>query len=184
MNQMDKAKQIILCDLDGTLANIEHRKFLIEKRTCVANPEHAFNISSTVCDQCGESLAAIPDWPAFFKACADDTPLQTTINAINALYIGMRVSGVHAEIWIASGRSGEVLEETVEWLKEHIGQVDHLLMRKEGDYTPDDELKKSWLDKGIIPKERIFCVFEDRDRVVQMWRNEGLTCYQVAPGDF
>jgi hypothetical protein len=183
MNQMDKAKQIILCDLDGTLANIEHRMHYIKNvRDCEYCSVMGVAIGCKHCD--GTGKIGKNDWPAFFKACADDTPLQTTINAINALYIGMRVSGVHAEIWIASGRSGEVLEETIEWLKKHIGQVDHLLMRKEGDYTPDDELKKSWLDKGIIPKERVFCVFEDRDRVVQMWRNEGLTCYQVAPGDF
>ena len=26
--------------------------------------------------------------------------------------------------------------------------------------------------------------FDDRDRVVAMWREEGVPCFQVAPGDF
>jgi hypothetical protein len=28
------------------------------------------------------------------------------------------------------------------------------------------------------------CVYEDRQSVVEMWRNAGLPCFQVAPGDF
>jgi len=27
-------------------------------------------------------------------------------------------------------------------------------------------------------------VFDDRDKVVKMWRNQGLRCCQVAEGDF
>ena len=30
----------------------------------------------------------------------------------------------------------------------------------------------------------IWFVLEDRQCVVDMWRGEGLTCLQVAPGDF
>ena len=51
---------------------------------------------------------------------------------------------------------------------------------------PDDKLKKGWLD-DIFPgkdKDRILCVFDDRDKVVKMWRDSGLTCMQVAPGNF
>lgn len=35
-------------------------------------------------------------------------------------------------------------------------------------------------DKGLDPK----LVFDDRTRVVDMWRQEGLRAVQVAPGDF
>lgn len=37
---------------------------------------------------------------------------------------------------------------------------------------------------GTLPRERIAMVFDDRDKVVAMWRRQGLTCLQVAPGDF
>jgi hypothetical protein len=30
----------------------------------------------------------------------------------------------------------------------------------------------------------VFCVVDDRQKVVDMWRENGLTCFQVAPGDF
>jgi hypothetical protein len=30
----------------------------------------------------------------------------------------------------------------------------------------------------------VLCVFDDRDKVVKMWRENGINCFQVAPGDF
>jgi hypothetical protein len=59
-----------------------------------------------------------------------------------------------------------------------------LVMRKDGDYTPAEVLKRSWLQDGTIDKSRVACVFDDRDKVVGMWREEGLACFQVAPGGF
>ena len=51
-------------------------------------------------------------------------------------------------------------------------------------YTPDEVLKKRMLDKHIADKNDVLCVYDDRQKVVDMWRNEGLLCCQVAPGDF
>lgn len=31
---------------------------------------------------------------------------------------------------------------------------------------------------------RLVMTFDDRDRVVAMWRRNGVVCAQVAPGDF
>ena len=53
-------------------------------------------------------------------------------------------------------------------------------------YMPDDKLKQHWLD-DLFPgdkKKNIVCVFDDRNKVVDMWRKNDLTCMQVAPGDF
>ena len=33
-------------------------------------------------------------------------------------------------------------------------------------------------------KDNVECVFDDRQKVVDMWREIGLTCMQVAPGNF
>jgi hypothetical protein len=49
---------------------------------------------------------------------------------------------------------------------------------------PDDQLKKRWLDQLFPKKEEILCVFDDRDKVVRMWRDNGLTCLQVGEGNF
>jgi len=46
-------------------------------------------------------------------------------------------------------------------------------------------LQAEWLSRAEpYERARIAGVFEDRDRVVAMWRANGLTCYQVAAGDF
>jgi len=35
-----------------------------------------------------------------------------------------------------------------------------------------------------IDRKKILFVVEDRSRVVEMWRGEGLVCLQCAPGEF
>jgi len=109
----------------------------------------------------------------------DDQPIPPVIQTF-------RVLTQYAECWIWTGRSDEVRDETVAWLNRHLGAWwDVLRMRAHGDHTPDTELKRAWL--RALPsalRERIAGIFEDRTRVVQMWRDEGMTCFQVAPGDF
>ena len=49
---------------------------------------------------------------------------------------------------------------------------------------PDDDLKQNWLDSLFSNKDDIFAVFDDRQKVVDMWRNNGLNVFQVADGNF
>jgi hypothetical protein len=55
-------------------------------------------------------------------------------------------------------------------------------MRPAGDFTKDEILKESWIKEYDLSE--ILCVFDDRSCVVEMWRRQGLTCFQVAPGEF
>jgi phosphoglycolate phosphatase-like HAD superfamily hydrolase len=149
---MTAEKDIVIFDLDGTLALIEHRVHHIT----------------------GEKK----DWTAFYAACPNDLPNAPIIAITRALAL----QGY--ELWVVSGRSDEVAEQTMTWLKLHVGDFHKLIMRKAGDHQPDDKLKRSWIEDGTIPQERVLVVFEDRASVVKMWRELGLTCLQVAPGDF
>lgn len=118
------------------------------------------------------------DWVAFYRACLDDQPNAPVIRILMAL---VRSS----EVWIFSGRSDEVRTQTERWLDSHRISYDWLNMRREGDYTPDDELKRSWYRQMLIEdQKRLVAVFDDRDKVVKMWRDEGVPCFQVAPGGF
>ena len=111
-----------------------------------------------------------PDWASFYAACGDDTPIAS----VCAVYMAMLQAGHRVEVW--SGRSDEVREVTEKWFRDNDLLVpDRLIMRSEGDYTPDDKLKKSWMRPGHIPD----LVFDDRQRVVDMWRAEGIKCAQV-----
>ena len=50
-------------------------------------------------------------------------------------------------------------------------------------FMKDSDLKQLWLDT-LIDKDDVFAVFDDRNQVVDMWRKNGLTTFQVADGDF
>ena len=86
------------------------------------------------------------------------------------------------KIIILSGRSNRVEQKTIKWLKANNVKYHMILMREKNDFKPDEILKNEWLD--TLEKDKILCVFDDRDKVVNMWRNNGLTCFQVAEGDF
>ena len=49
---------------------------------------------------------------------------------------------------------------------------------------PDDELKQHWLD-SLFPGEKkndILCVFDDRDKVVKMWRITDFSVFKLQMG--
>lgn len=59
-----------------------------------------------------------------------------------------------------------------------------LFMRNTGDNTPDETLKRNWLIGYPLIMERVLFIIDDRQKIVDMWRREGFTCFQVAPGNF
>ncbi len=57
-----------------------------------------------------------------------------------------------------------------------------LRLRKSGDRRIDVIVKREML--AGIDETKVLFVVEDRNRVVEMWREEGLVCLQCAPGEF
>lgn len=175
---------LYIFDLDGTLALIEHRRHLVEFRDC--SQCHGCGEAPGVpsCDACGGTGRIKPSWPAFFAACVNDEPNWPVISTMMTLIR----AGADVRIW--SGRSSAVMNETIEWLQRYVSDdVDldelQLVMRMEGDFTPDEELKAGWLAAMTeYDRRRLVAVFDDRDKVVEMWRSRGVACFQVAPGAF
>lgn len=90
-------------------------------------------------------------------------------------------------IVLISGREEKYRSITEYWLHTHnILTVDHpLYMRPTGDTRSDDIVKKEIYLTQIVPKYGdATIVLDDRNKVVKMWRELGLTCLQVADGDF
>ena len=147
--------KIVIFDLDGTLALIDDRRDLATKDN-------------------GKF-----DWDVFFNPdnINLDLPNQPVINMANMLHKqGFR-------IFILSGRSDVTHQATVNWLNDNGVWWDHLVMRPQNHlYLPDNDLKQGWLD--TIGKDNVAMVFDDRNQVVDMWRANGLTCFQVADGNF
>lgn len=156
-------KNTVIFDLDGTLALIDHRRHFVEAPT--------LDISGDLARPGWK-----PNWDAFYEACDQDLPNEPVIMMLGLLALnGYR-------ILILSGRSESVRKKTEDWLHKHRINYDKLYMRKIGSYIPDEQLKKIWLDE--IGKDKVFFCVDDRDKVVAFWRREGLTCFQVAEGNF
>lgn len=118
-------------------------------------------------------------WDEFHAGCVDDEPNWPVIR------ISQMLRRAGSRIVIFSGRSGVVEGVTRDWLFSHDILYSQLVMRRPGDYTPDDVLKRSWYEAMTQEdKDRLVAVFDDRDRIVKMWRSLGIVCLQVAPGDF
>lgn len=135
-------EEAVICDLDGTLADIGSRD--------PYNPT---------------------------------TVLDDRLNTHIAELIGIIMSSGIQIIFI-TGRFEKLRGQTIEWLEKH-GMKDYLLyMRKDNDFRKDIIYKKEIYKRLVAGKYRVICVLEDRDQTVAMWRREGLTCLQVAYGNF
>ena len=115
------------------------------------------------------------DWGRFHAAAERDMPKHWIVRT----YIALQATGHEVEIW--TGRDEKYRAATLDWLAKCGIHSPTLKMRPTGDRTPDDEMKSAWMDESA---RHVGTVFEDRQRVVDMWRSRGVTCCQVAPGDF
>jgi len=149
----------VIFDLDGTIADIEARRSLSTKENGKMNWDVFFDPNNIDLD--------LPNWSVITMAQI------------------LRKEGYR--IVIFSGRSKATKEVTKAWLQKFDVPFQLLKMRptsRDFMFMPDDELKKKWLDDLFPNKEDILCVFDDRDKVVKMWRDNGLTCMQVNEGNF
>lgn len=148
---------IIVFDLDGTLADVSHRRLFLDK-----NP---------------------PNWKDFNYNIPYDKPNQPIID----LYLALKkVDGNRLVIF--TGRQEDSRIETDNWIFEHMQTITtdcSLFMRKTGDFRGDSIVKQEMIE--ICEKKlgsKIVMAVDDRDSVVKMWRDNGITCLQCAYGDF
>jgi len=149
----------VIFDLDGTLALIDDRRAISTKDNGKMDWDTFFDPKNIQLDK--------PNWPVILMA-------QTLKKA------GHRIV-------IFSGRSKATKNATRDWLKSLDVPFDVLKMRPTDGglkWMKDDLLKKKWLDDLFPNTNDIICVFDDRDKVVQMWRDNGISCFQVADGNF
>lgn len=85
---------------------------------------------------------------------------------------------------IMSGREEWCRKDTESWLKDNGITYHHLYMRATGDQRSDTIVKLEMYERHVKGRYNVRCVLDDRNRVVEMWRDNGLKCLQVAEGDF
>lgn len=85
---------------------------------------------------------------------------------------------------ITSGRDETFRDVTLKWLDDHGINPDYFWMRQADDRREDSIVKQEIYDNHIKGKFNILAAIDDRMRVVNMWRRNGLNCFQVAEGNF
>lgn len=151
----------VICDLDGTLALMNGR-----------SPYDATN-----CDQ------DLPNWPV--------------IECVKAMY----QQGF--QILFTSGREDKYREPTIRFIEQYVRipmiyaypkENDdrpkdavisfHLFMRPSGDQRKDSIVKTELFEQNMKGKFNVVFALDDRNQVVDNWREMGISCHQVAPGNF
>ena len=163
-------KDVILCDLDGTLADVNHRLHFIN------NPDGT------------KKTRKESDWDSFHTECINDAPNRDVIEIMESLirgaWMGCNICGSYErKVYFLSGRNDVVRAETVDWLQRHVHEdwdYDELLvMRKANDRRPDTEVKLEMVQELGLTPDDVLCILDDRQCVVDMWRANGFRCLQV-----
>lgn len=107
-----------------------------------------------------------------------DTPKQAVID------VAIRLKQTGADIIVVSGRDVICEPATVFSLTAAGMPIDAIFMRPHKDNRDDTEVKGEILFRDIAPRWNVLGSFDDRNKVVAFWRSVGITCFQVADGDF
>lgn len=143
----------ILCDLDGTLADITHRLHYAKGET--------------------------KDWHKFFEEIPNDTLRDSTLDLIldyekkghEIIFVSARPDTYRwqTEAWLEKVLKGYPIHKT-------------LIMRKASDTRDDTEVKQQMYDTYFKEKYPIEAVIDDRPKVIRMWRENGINVIDVGAG--
>lgn len=147
------SRKWIVMDLDGTLCDISHRVHLAQAK----------------------------QWDAFHDGILADKVREDAREFLS-------VMAKHYKIAFLTGRNERYRGVTVRWLNDNglYYCCDLLLMRPDDNRDPDHELKLRLLDGAFHTREaaleNVLLILDDRDKVVEAFRNAGFNCWQVTAG--
>lgn len=149
-------KKLFVYDIDGTVANNDPRAHMVTEKP--------------------------KDWKAFFEGQMHDVPHHDILWTLHNYY-----DQGHTIVF-CTGRDDSARDVTLKWFAQHDIPYDGLYMRKFKDYRDDSIIKVELLQQ--IRKDfahmhdDVFLWFDDRQRVVDAIRAQGVRVLQVQPGDF
>lgn len=145
----------LVTDLDGTVCNIQHRV----------------------------DYAKTGQWEEFHRRSPGDGLYP------DVMFILQCASEMGATILAVTGCNERFRQLRLDWLSKHKVPVDEIIMRPDNNFEHDAELKLRMLedyfngDKDAVLREVCLCL-DDRDKVVEAFRNYGLLTWQVRQGDY
>lgn len=133
----------------------------------------SFDLDGTLADLNGRK----PFGKTLREDCVNDLCIEP-IAQLTRIY--KKFTGIF--VLIVSGRSDEAKMETIGWLHKNNIMYDRLFMRKEGDFRADEILKEEMYRELVEPYFDVILVFDDRPKVIRMWRDIGLKVADVGKG--
>lgn len=88
------------------------------------------------------------------------------------------------QVIILTGREEQHRDVLLSWFDDKKAVFDELYMRATGDQRRDNVVKLELFNAYVRDRFNVIAAFDDRDRVVRLWRRLGLLTCQVAFGDF
>lgn len=152
------AKNIVIVDIDGTIAKVGDRlKYLQQENK---------------------------DWDSFYEHCDEDKPIEDMVRLVSNFYEwGYNIVFCTGRRESVREKTRDWIKDNL--YMEH--QYD-LLMRKDKDWRHDTEVKPELLAKWMwcnkVEPSDIYLILEDRDSMVAKWRELGYRCLQVSEGKF
>src|SRR5688500_19612020 len=146
----------IVVDLDGTLCDCAHRVHLAQAK----------------------------QWDEFHKGIYEDKVREDV-----AVFLDVIPNDISLRVLLCTGRNEQYRIPTLNWLQDNnLWGFDDLVMRPKDNHESDDLLKVRMVDEFFGGRakalEQVAFVLDDRDRVVQSFRDAGYRCWQVAAGAY
>lgn len=178
------SRTVAVFDIDGTLANHNHRVALLEKK-CVVCLHSPMPVGHHMpCPSCGGTVATIKEetWQNFLnqEMMGEDPPIVAAVEVLMLL----REKGAHIH-FITGRRRSRSGETTEKWLKKYVDwnpSKEYLFMREDDCTEPDNDLVPAsvYKDRAFhrltskIGKEGVFLFFEDDPHVFETYGKYGL----------
>lgn len=144
----------ILVDIDGTIANIDHRRFCLEQKP--------------------------KDWKTFGDLMPNDTPNYNVAHVVRSYWEwGFQPIFVTGRMELYRLETQKWINKWFPGFKDF-----PIIMRKNQDFRDDAIVKEEIYLEQIEPKYDVKLVLDDRKKVVDMWRRIGLETWAVAEGNY
>jgi hypothetical protein len=145
-------------DIDGTLANIDHRLHHMDR------------------------TKGKPNWGKFFAEMDKDTPNKWCVDLIEGLKTQFDIVLCSGR----PDNFQEVTRKwlTQIWADSKSSPIENLFMRRRDDSRQDNIVKEIILDFELKTRYGDLLFVDDRTQVVEMYRSHGYTVLQCAKGDF
>lgn len=144
--------QAVIFDIDGTLANVEHRTHWVRSQP--------------------------KNWPAFNRAMVFDTVYPQIVELLKMYhawgYTILIASG-------RGDDTRDITINWLDNVVGLAGWYSQLYMRSSRDSRPDDIVKSEILDQMYLDGHTPTIVVDDRPSVLRMWRDRGLFTFAVGP---